>query len=131
MSTQALEERAHARVREHLLPAARRRQAGERAARVERAGRSAMPTSSRLMPATTTSCTQRAPAAMIFARSGPTLTKVPVASLKSSAMRPSNMQAELGVAPGRSSCTASPLQIEAFLVEALGASARARASSRA
>jgi hypothetical protein len=30
--------------------------------------------------------------AMIFARSGPTLTKVPVASLKSSAMRPSNVR---------------------------------------
>jgi hypothetical protein len=29
---------------------------------------------------------------MIFARSGPTLTKVPVASLKSSAMRPSNFR---------------------------------------
>ncbi len=34
------------------------------------------------MPVITTSCTSGSPAAMIFARSGPTLTKVPVDELE-------------------------------------------------
>ena len=41
------------------------------------------------MPAMTTSRTSGAQAAMNRARNGPTLTQVPLASLKSSAMRPS------------------------------------------
>jgi hypothetical protein len=45
--------------------------------------------SSRLMPAITTSRTSGAHAAMNLARSGPALTQVPLASLKSSAIRPS------------------------------------------
>jgi len=46
-------------------------------------------TSSRLMPDITTSRTSGAQAATNRARNGPTLTQVPLASLKSSAMRPS------------------------------------------
>ena len=68
-----------------------------------------MPISSRLMPAMTTSCTSGSPAAMILARSGPTETKVPVESLKSSAMRPSNMKPRPGSA-GSIGLAASPLQ---------------------
>jgi hypothetical protein len=68
-----------------------------------------MPISLRSMPAMTTSCTIGSPAAMILARSGPTETKVPVASLKSSAMRPSNMKPSSGCA-GSIGLAASPLQ---------------------
>ena len=61
--------------------------------------------------------------AMKRARSGPTLTQVPVASLKSSAMRPSNKRPLLG------SCRSSNLQriaepVEAFLVEGFGGQLR-------
>jgi hypothetical protein len=45
-----------------------------------RRGKTRMPTSSRSMPAMTTSWTIGSPAAIIFARSGPTQTKVPVES---------------------------------------------------
>ena len=65
--------------------------------------------SSRLIPAMTTSCTSGSPAAMIFARSGPTETNVPVESLKSSAMRPSNAKPISGRA-GSIGLAASPLQ---------------------
>ena len=68
-----------------------------------------MPISSRFMPATTTSCTQGSPAAMMRARSGPTETKVPVESLKSSAVRPSKAKPRPGWA-GSIGLIASPLQ---------------------
>ncbi len=65
--------------------------------------------SSRFMPATTTSCTSGAPSRTMRARIGPTLTKVPVDSLKSSAMRPSNSSPRCG-SPGSMNCTASPVR---------------------
>jgi hypothetical protein len=68
---------------------------------------------------------------MIFARSGPTLTKVPVASLKSSAMRPSKRRPRWMFVRRRSTATASPVAEEAFFVEGLGRGVRTRASSRA
>jgi hypothetical protein len=68
-----------------------------------------MPSSLRLMPAMTTSCTQGSPAAMTRARSGPTETKVPVASLKSSAMRPSKAKPSCGWRAS-TNLSASPLQ---------------------
>ena len=48
------------------------------------------------MPVTTTSCTYGAPSEITRARIGPTLTKVPELSLKSSAMRPSNISPNSG-----------------------------------
>ena len=72
--------------------------------------------SSRLMPAITTSRTSGAQAATNRARSGPTLTQVPLASLKSSAMRPSKSK------PASKSSGDGRLQrvaefVKAFLVE--------------
>ena len=54
-----------------------------------RFGKISAPTKSRSWPAITTSCASRRPARGSCARSGPTLTQVPVDSLKSSASRPS------------------------------------------
>ena len=55
-------------------------------------GKIKAPTSSWFRPVMTESITQGAPAWAMRARSGPTLTKVPVDSLKSSAVRPSNIR---------------------------------------
>ena len=63
--------------------------------------------SSRLMPAITTSRTSGAQAATKRARSGPTLTQVPLASLKSSAMRPSKSK-PLSKSSGSTGFSASP-----------------------
>ena len=83
---------AHARVREHRRAGAVRSEIGaEAAAQRAGSGRPAPTTKSRSWPAITTSCTSRAPCARIRARSGPTLTHVPVESLKSSASRPSKI----------------------------------------
>lgn len=71
-------------------------------------GKISTPTSPRLIPATTTSSTHGSPAAITRARSGPTDTKVPVESLKSSATRPSNANPSPGCA-GSIGFTASPL----------------------
>ena len=64
------------------------------------------------------------------ARSGPTLTQVPVASLKSSAMRPSNSRPCARIVRiGELQRVAEP--VEAFLVERLRGQLRLRASSPA
>src|SRR5258708_3537489 len=73
----------------------------------QRTGASSAEISSRLMPAITTSRTNGAQAAMNRARSGPTLTQVPLASLKSSAMRPSKSNPALK-SPGSAGFSASP-----------------------
>ena len=63
---------------------ARRRRRRQRAAGGQRSERSAPPTKSRSCPAITTSCASSPSCARSAARSGPTLTHVPVESLKSS-----------------------------------------------
>ena len=52
---------------------------------------------SRSCPAMTTSCARPAACIRIFERSGPTLTQVPVESLKSSARRPLNISPLFGI----------------------------------
>ena len=68
----------------------RSRRSGASSRQASRSGNTSAVTSSRSAPASTTSRTSGAKCAMNAARSGPTLTQVPVASLKSSARRPSN-----------------------------------------
>ena len=112
--------RAPRGVAEHLRRAARR-PAGRRSARQASSAREdqqadlvAVDAGDRRRPARSGS-----PAAMICARSGPTETKVPVASLKSSAMRPSNTKPSSGRA-GSIGLSGVAAAVEAFVVEALG-----------
>src|SRR5262249_34583668 len=67
------------------------------------------PTSARSWPVMTASCTIGSAAAMSFTRTMPTLTQVPVESLKSSATRPSNTMPFAG-SRGSASFTASPMR---------------------
>jgi len=82
------------------------------------------------MPAITTSRTSGAQAAMKRARSGPTLTQVPLASLKSSAIRPSKSNPAL-----KSSATAGlicvPEFVKTFPVEGGGGQLRLTPIARA
>ena len=72
--------------------------------------------SSRLMPAITTSRTSGAQAATKRARSGPTLTQVPLPSLKSSEMRPSKSKPRIEVVGDGQFQRVAEL-IETFVVE--------------
>ena len=72
-------------------------------------GNTSKPMSSRLIPVTTTSCTYGAPVDTAFARNGPTLTNVPLLSLKSSVSRPSNSSPSSGRS-GSAKTPASPLR---------------------
>ena len=64
------------------------------------------------------------------ARNGPTLTQVPVDSLKSSAMRPSNSRPLRGIGGVGEFQRVADL-VEAFLVEGLARQLRPAANSRA
>ena len=72
-------------------------------------GNSNTPISDRFSPVTTTSWMHGLPSAMTLARSGPTLTNVPVSSLKSSAIRPSKSSPSFGSC-GSTQRTASPVR---------------------
>src|SRR5580704_9579414 len=84
------------------------RRAAARLQQASASGNTSAVMSSRSPPASTTSRTSGAKCAMNAARSGPTLTQVPVASLKSSARRPSNSRPFDGSA-GSANLTASPI----------------------
>ena len=71
------------------------------------------PSQARSWPVMTTSCTRGEHAELILARSGPTLTQVPVPSLKSSVVRPSNSK------PWRGSAAIDEAHRVAGAVEAL------------
>ena len=83
----------------------------------------AAPTTSRSMPAITTSRTQRAETLHQRARSGPTLTQVPVASLKSSRDAPVEGKPASARSAGSIEAQRVAEAVEAFLVEGGAASA--------
>jgi hypothetical protein len=72
-------------------------------------GNTSAPISLRSWPVITTSCASGASAETTFTRSVPTLTQVPVVSLKSSATRPSKTTPRSGSASSASS-PASPMR---------------------